>query len=256
MVRIERRFAAQFELDRLVVGEPGGRVNGVLFHGGPLREVRVLDDLDVIGGHPGRPEQRLEHDPARPVAAGRADLLAPQVRSRVDPGRRLGEHDVREAAVDGRHVADRDAVADRRDHARPVADPDIDGALANERDQVRIDLVLEFDVEPRRLVVPLLLGEVELGELDARDEPETDDELFAGRDGEALAPVPPHAATTRAAMTMTASDRAAGTGRAGDTGPPMVAGWASGHRRTGVRRPRRRHTARSRPGRWSRARRT
>ena len=150
-------LAVQLELDRLVVGEPGRGIDRAQLDGGRLGEVGVLDDLDVVGRQPGRLEQRLEHDPARAVAAGDADLLALQVRRGADPGRRLGEDDVRELAVDRRDVGDRDAVADRRDDARPVADPDVDRALADERDEVRVDLVLELDVEAGIGVVAVLL---------------------------------------------------------------------------------------------------
>ena len=47
-------------------------------------------------------------------------------------------------------------------------------ALADERDEVGVDLVLERHVEPGVRVVARLLGEVERGELDARDEAEPD----------------------------------------------------------------------------------
>src|SRR4029453_16842635 len=43
------------------------------------------------------------------------------------------------------------------------------------------DLVLERDVEALGVVVAGLVGQVELGELDARDEPEADGELRRGR---------------------------------------------------------------------------
>ena len=98
----------------------------------------------------GRRQQRLEHDPARSVAAGRPDLLALEVGRLGDPRRRLGEDDVRELAVDGRDVLDRDGVAGGRDDARAVADPDVDRARADERDEVRVDLVLELDRRGRR----------------------------------------------------------------------------------------------------------
>ncbi len=63
----------------------------------------------------------------------------------------------------------------------PSRDADVDGALADERHEIRIDLVLEFDLEARVPVVPVLVREVERRELDARDEAEADDEL--GRAG-------------------------------------------------------------------------
>ena len=155
--RIDGLLAVQLQLDRLVVDEPGRGVDRALLDGGRLGEIGVLDDLDVVGRQAGRREQRLEHDPARAVAAGDADLLALEVGRGRDPGRRLGEDDVRELAVDRRDVGDRDAVADRRDDARPVADPDVDRALADERDEVRVDLVLELDVEAGIGVVAVLL---------------------------------------------------------------------------------------------------
>ena len=52
----------------------GRGVHGVLRDGGALAEVRVLDDRHVVGRQTGGPEQRLEHDPRRSVAAGDADL--------------------------------------------------------------------------------------------------------------------------------------------------------------------------------------
>ena len=264
------------QLDRLVVGEPGRGIDRALLDRGALGEVGVLDDLDVVGRQAGRAEQRLEHDPARAVAARGADLLALQVGRRGDPRRRLGEDDVRELAVDGRDVLDRDAVADRRDDARPVADPDVDRALPDQRDEVRVDLVLELDLEAGIRVVALLLGEVELGELDARDVAEADDELGRrdARFGEAAdaGPIggstaagvaPPAAATaTSGAMTRPAT-RAATTGWGGDaaddTGTSEWLGWVdgfNGRRRAGARRRRRRGRARSRRGRSSGASRT
>ena len=94
-----------------------------------------------------------------------------------DPGRRLGEDDAREVGVDGEDVADRDPLAHGRDDARPVGDADVDRALADERDELRVDLVLERDLEAGVAVVAGLVGEVELGELDARDVAEADGEL-------------------------------------------------------------------------------
>ena len=72
-------LAGQLELDRLVVGEPGRRVDRALRDRGALAEVGVLDDLEVVGRQAGRAEQRLEHDPRRAVAARDAELLAREV---------------------------------------------------------------------------------------------------------------------------------------------------------------------------------
>ena len=52
-------------------------------------------------------------------------------------------------AVDRRDVADRDALADRRDDARPVGEADVDRTLPDERHEVGVDLVLERDIERR-----------------------------------------------------------------------------------------------------------
>ena len=49
------RLTGELELDRLVVGEPGRGVDGSLLDGGTLREVRVFDDLDVLGRQSRRP---------------------------------------------------------------------------------------------------------------------------------------------------------------------------------------------------------
>ena len=65
-------------------------------------------------------------------------------------------------------------LADGRDDARAVGDADVDAAGADERDEVRIDLVLERDGQAGRLVQAFLLGEVERRELDARDVAEPD----------------------------------------------------------------------------------
>ena len=125
-------------------------------------------------------EERLEHDPARSVATWDPDLLALQVGRRLDFGRVLGKDDVGELAVDRGEVGDRDGPADGGDDAGPVADPDIDGSLADQRDEVLVDLALELDVQAGIGVVAVLLCEVELRELDARDVSEPDDELSRG----------------------------------------------------------------------------
>ena len=75
-----RGVAVQLELDRLVVREARRGVHGTLRHGDALGEVRVLDDLDVLGRQVRGPEQRLQHDPARAVPPGRADLAPFEVR--------------------------------------------------------------------------------------------------------------------------------------------------------------------------------
>ena len=85
-----------------------------------------------------------------PYLPGMPIFLPFEVGRRRDPRRRLGEHDRGELAVDRRDVLDRDALADGRDHARPVGDADVDLALADLRHEVRVDLVLERDVEPGR----------------------------------------------------------------------------------------------------------
>ena len=167
----------QLELDRLVVGEARRGIDRAELDRRLLGEVGVLDDLDVIDLQVRRREERLEHDPARAIATRGPDLLALQVGRRLDPGRVLGEDDVGELAVDRGDVGDRDGPADGRDDAGPVADPDVDGALADQRDELGVDLVLELDVEAGIRVVAVLLGEVELRELDARDVSEPDDEL-------------------------------------------------------------------------------
>ena len=164
----------ELELDRLVVHEPGRRVHGAGRDGRPLAEVRVLDDRGVGGREVRGGEQRLEHDPRRAVLARDADLLALQVGGGVDPRRRLREHDRGELAVDRRDVLDRDPLADRRDDARPVGEPEVDLALPDLRDQVRVDLVLERDLQALRRVVAGLVGPVERRELDARDVAEPD----------------------------------------------------------------------------------
>ena len=70
-----------------------------------------------------------------------------------DPGRGLGEDDVRELAVERRQVADRDALADRRDDARAIGDADVDGARADERMRSGSILFWNVDVEAGLLVV-------------------------------------------------------------------------------------------------------
>ena len=133
---------------------------------------------------------------------------------------------------------------------------------ADERDQVGVDLVLELDVEPGVRVVAVLLGQVELGELDARDVAEADDELGRRRrsaraepaavartaDGGAGRRRPP-APSAPPALPQAGDERPRGrraTGEAstgdGDAlatrGPPRLGGHgrASGHRRAGARR--------------------
>ena len=97
------------------------------------------------------------------------------------PRARLRDHDRRERAVDRGRVDDRDALADGGDDRGAVAVADVDRALAEERDEVRVDLVLERHVEAGVRVVAGLLGEVELRELDARDVAEADRERRPAR---------------------------------------------------------------------------
>ena len=78
------------------------------------------------GVRPAELQERLQHHPGRAVLAGDAEGLALEVGRGRDPRRRLREHDRGELAVDRRHVLDRDALADGRDDARPVGDPDVD----------------------------------------------------------------------------------------------------------------------------------
>ena len=165
----------------------------------------------------------------------------------------------------------------RRDDARPVADPDVDGARADERDEVRVDLVLELDVEAAVRVVALLLGEVELRELDARDVAEPDDQLGRrdARVGRLGAGAIAHGGVRRrrtrrsphrrrhrprrgTPMTARTRTRLAGRGRGDDTRTSirLARAWVSGPRRAGVRRRRRRGRGRRPRGRWSRAWRT
>ena len=80
---------AELELDRLVVREAGRRVDRALRDRRALAEVRVLDDLEVLGRQAGRVEQRLEHDPRRAVAARDAELPALEVGGRRDPDEAL-----------------------------------------------------------------------------------------------------------------------------------------------------------------------
>ena len=70
-----------------------------------------------------------------PNLPGRAQLLALEVGHGLDARRGLREHDVRELRVDRRDVADRHALGDGRDDRRPVGEPDVHGALADERDE-------------------------------------------------------------------------------------------------------------------------
>ena len=56
----------------------------------------------------------------------------------------------------------------------PSEMPDVEVARADERDHVVVGAVAEGHLEPGVLVVARLVGEVERGELDARDEPEAD----------------------------------------------------------------------------------
>ena len=107
------------------------------------------------------------HD--EPYLPGHPDLLALEVGGGLDARVGLGHDDRRELAVDRRDVDDRDPLADGRDDRGAVAVADVDGALAEERDEVGVDLVLEVTVSPASRVVPRLVGEVELRELDARD---------------------------------------------------------------------------------------
>ena len=69
-------LAGELELDGLVVGEPGRRIDRALRDRRALPEVGVLDDLEVVGRQVRRAEQRLEHDPRRAVPARDAELLA------------------------------------------------------------------------------------------------------------------------------------------------------------------------------------
>ena len=125
-----------------------------------------------------------ELDPRCPVLARDPNLLPLQVCRARDPRRCLGEDDAREVGVDREDVADRDALAHRGDHARPVGDPDVHGALADQRHQLRVDLVLERDLEAGVPIVARLVGEIELRELDVRYVPETDRQLHGlGRGG-------------------------------------------------------------------------
>ena len=71
-------------------------------------------------------------------------------------------------------VHERDALADRRDEARAVGHADVHGTLAQQRDELRVVVVLERHIEASIVVVAGLLGEVELRELDARDVAEPD----------------------------------------------------------------------------------
>ena len=164
-----RREPGELELHGFVVGEAGGRIHGTLLDRGTLPEVGVLHDLDVVGCQVGRAEESLEHDPRGPVATRDADFLAFQVCRGGDPRGRLGEDDRRKVPIYRRDVADRDPLADRRDEARTVGQADVHGTLADERHEIRIDLVLEGHVEARIAVVAGLIGQVERRELDARD---------------------------------------------------------------------------------------
>ena len=100
--------------------------------------------------------------------------LSSQIGSAGDAAVGGGHHDARELGVDRRRVADRDVLAGRRNDARAVGHADVDRALADERDQVRVDLVLEGHLEPGVAVVALLLRAIELSELDARDVAQAD----------------------------------------------------------------------------------
>ena len=78
------------------------------------------------------------------------------------------------SAEDRGRVDDRDALAHRRDEARAIGHTDIEGPLAEKRDEVLVAAVLEGHVEPGVSVVAGLVGQVELRELDAGDVAEAD----------------------------------------------------------------------------------
>ena len=168
------RRPGKLELDGLVVHEARGGSHGSLGHGRPLAEVGVFDDLEVVGLEVRGPQQRLEHDPRRAEATRDPELLALEISGRGDPRRRLREDDRGELAVDRRDVADRDSLAGGRDGARAVRQADIDRTLPDEGDQVRVDLVLERDRQAGVGVIAGLVGQIERGELDARDEAQAD----------------------------------------------------------------------------------
>ena len=71
----DRRLRSrQIEHHRLVVDEPGRRVDRTLGKRGSLAVVGVCLNVDVGRGEAGRAKQCLEHDPAAAVLARRAEL--------------------------------------------------------------------------------------------------------------------------------------------------------------------------------------
>ncbi len=167
-------LAGQPQLHGFVVDEARRGIDRTLRDRRALPEVGIEDDVEVVGGQVRGSQQRLEHDPRGTVAAGDPELPAGEVIGISDARRGLREDHRRETPVDGRDILDRDAVAHGRDDAGPIGEADIDRPLPDEGHEIRVDLVLECDVEPGFLVVPGLIGTVELRELDARDEAEPD----------------------------------------------------------------------------------
>jgi len=107
------------------------------------------------------------------------DVLDPhgephEVGRHLDPRICPRENHVRKRPIDGRAVNDRDALAHGRDETRAIRDAHVHGALGEQRDELRIDLVLKRDIEASCLVVAGILGQVELCELDVRDVAQAD----------------------------------------------------------------------------------
>ena len=112
--------------------------------------------------------------------AWRTNALTCQIGWAHDARAGSRDHNVRQHAVDGGQIADRNSLRNSGDHAGAVGKGKIKSATSYKADQIGIDLILQRHIKARGGVCATLLCKIEGGELHTRDIAESDCELHGG----------------------------------------------------------------------------